>query len=88
MHIDYLGATILMRTLFSVYTVRICPSHILHVTTYLLNFYCSSIIMLLAQVCARVYMCVRKLIIKVLAIFKTFPGNRIIFFNLKVCQVC
>ena len=88
MHIDSLGATILMCTLFSVYTVRICPSHILHVTTYLLNFYCGSIIMLLAQVYVRVCMCVRNLIIKILAIFKTFPGNIITFFNLSVCQVC
>ena len=41
--------------------------------------------MLLAQVYARVYMCVRKLIMKVLAIVKTFSGNIITFFNITVC---
>ena len=35
----------------------------------------------------RVCMCMHKLIIKVLSIFKTFPGNIITFFNLTVCQV-
>ena len=48
--------------------------------------------MLLAQVCARVCMCVRKLIIKVLAIFKIFSGlhgfNIHYSFNLTECQVC
>ena len=42
--------------------------------------------MLLAQVYARVCMCVLKSIIKVLAIFKTLPGNIITFFNLTVCK--
>ena len=88
MHIDALGATLLMHTLFSVYIVRLCPSHILHVTTYLLNFYCSSINMLLAEVYAHVCMCLRKLIIKGFSIFKTIPGNIITFFILTVCQVC
>ena len=84
MRTDSLEATMLMHTLFSVYTVCICPSHILHVTICLLNLFCGSIIMLLAQVYARVCMCVRKLIINVLAIVKTFPGNIITFFNLTV----
>ena len=44
--------------------------------------------MFLAQVCARVCMCVLKSIIKVLAIFKTLPGNIYAFLNLTVCQVC
>ena len=47
--------------------------HILHVTINLL-YYCGSIIILLTPVCARVCMCVRKLMIKELAIFKIFPG--------------
>ena len=90
MHIIAYGATILMHTLFSVYTVRINPSHVLHVTCtiYLINFYCGLIIMLLAEVHARVCMCVRKLIIKVLSIFTAFPRNTITFFNLTVRQVC
>ena len=78
----------MMHMLFSVCTVCICPSHILHVTTFLLNFYCDSIIMLLAQVYARICMCVCKLIIKVLVMFKTFPSNIITFFNLTLCKVC
>ena len=88
MHIDALGATLLMHTLFPVYIVRLCPSHILRVTTYLLNFYCSSIDMLLAEVYACVCMDLRKLVIKGCSIFKTFLGNIITFFNLTVCQVC
>ena len=47
-----------------------------------------SIIVLLAEVYARVGMWVRKLAIKVLSIFKTFPCNIITFFNFTVCQVC
>ena len=58
--------------------------HIAHFVCYdfLLDFYCGSIIMLLAQVYARVCMCVLKSIIKVLAISKTLPSNIITFFNL------
>ena len=49
---------------------------IAHFACYdVLNFYCDSVIILLAQVCARVFMCVRRLIIKLLEIFKTFPVN-------------
>ena len=56
-----------------------------------LNFYCDfiAVIMLLAQVCARVCMCMRRLITKLLAIFKTFPVNIItLHFHLNVCEVC
>ena len=43
--------------------------------------------MFVAQVYARVCMCVHKLVIQILTIFKTFPGNIIAFLNLTVGQV-